>query len=191
MAKQVYSPYAGFMLGIMFYFEAVFFLPTDPILVIYCIERRDRALWYATIATFGSVLGALTSYALGYYIWHTAGEAIIHQSFLNRFIKPETFLYMCERYRTYDSWAILMAGLIPVVPFKVVTFTAGFCKLSLLPFTVYSCIVRGVRFYLVALFAMIWGAQKKEFIDRYFGILVALVMLVVGVIVWFIRSSYQ
>lgn len=191
MSQQVYSPYAGYMLGLMFYIEAVFFLPTDPILVLYCLERRDRALWYATIATIGSVLGALTSYAIGYYVWENAGEAIIHQSFLNRYVKPETFLYLCDRYRTYESFAILMAGFIPVVPFKAVTFTAGFCKLSLFPFTVYSSIVRGVRFFLVALLIKIWGAQMKEFIDRYFGLLVALVVLVVGVIVWFIRSSYH
>ncbi len=27
MARQVYSPYAGYMLGLMFYFEAILFCP--------------------------------------------------------------------------------------------------------------------------------------------------------------------
>lgn len=191
MSQQVYSPYAGYMLGIMFYFEAILFLPTDPILALYCLERRDRALWYATIATIGSVLGGITSYALGYYLWYTAGDAIIHQSFLNRFVKPETFLYLCDRYRTYESWAILVAGMTPIIPFKAVTLTAGFCKLSVVPFIVYSSIVRGFRFFLVAGLIQLWGAQMKEFIDRYFGVLVALVMLVIVIMIWFIRSSNQ
>jgi membrane protein YqaA with SNARE-associated domain len=188
MARQVYSPYAGYMLGIMFYFEAILFLPTDPILVLYCIQRPNRAMRYATIATIGSVLGGITSYALGYYLWSTVGDAIIHESFINRFVKPETFLYMCDRYRTHEGLAILIAGMIPIVPFKAVTLTAGFCRLSFLPFVFYSCIVRGFRFFLVAGLIKIWGAQMKEFIDRYFGVLVALVLLVVGVIVWIIRS---
>lgn len=191
MSQQVYSPYAGYMLGVMFYFEAILFLPTDPILVLYCLERQDRAWRYAAIATIGSVLGGITSYAIGYYLWSTVGDAIIHQSMVNRFIKPESFLYMCDRYRTYESWAILAAGMIPIIPFKVVTFTAGFCKLSLLPFIFYSSIVRGFRFFLVAGLVRIWGAQIKEFIDRYFGVLVALVMLVVVAIVWIIRSFNQ
>lgn len=190
MSQQVHSPYAGYLLGLMFYIEAIFFLPTDPILVLYCLERRDRALWYATIATFASVLGALTSYAIGYYLWQTAGDAIIHQSFLNRFVKPETFLYLCDRYRAYESWTILIAGFMPI-PFKAVTLTAGFCNVSLLPFTIYASIVRGFRFYAIAVLITIWGAQMKEFIDRYFGLLVALGVLVVGVVVWFIRSSYH
>lgn len=190
MSQQVYSPYAEYWLGFMFYMEAVFFLPTDPVLVLYCLERRDRALRYATIATIGAVFGALTSYAIGYYLWQTAGEAIIHQSFLNRFVKPETFLYLCDRYRTYESWTILIAGFMPV-PFKAVTLTAGFCNVSLLPFTVYASIVRGVRFFAIAGLIKVWGAQMKEFIDRYFGLLVALVVLVVSVVVWFVRSSYR
>jgi len=191
MASRVYSPYAGYMLGIMFYFEAILFLPTDPILVLYCIERRDRAYWFATIATIGSVLGGLTSYALGLYLWQSFGDAIIHQPFLNRFVEPKHFIYACSQYRTYESWAILIAGCIPIIPFKVVTLTAGFCQLALLPFTICACIVRGVRFFLIALVIQKWGAQSKEFIDRYFGILVALVVLIVGVIIWIKRSSYQ
>jgi membrane protein YqaA with SNARE-associated domain len=191
LGKQAYSPYADLLLGFIFYVEAIFFFPTDPILILYCLERRDRALRYATIATIGSVLGGLTSYGIGYYIWHVAGDAIIHQSFLNRFIKPDTFLDLCNQYRAYESWAILIAGFSFIVPYKAVTFTAGFCQLSVPPFIFYSCIVRGFRFYLVAILIKIWGTQIQEFIDRYFKLLVALVMLVVGIIILFMRLSYQ
>lgn len=190
LGKQVYSPYADLILGVMFYFEAIFFLPTDPILVLYCLERRERAWRYATIATIGSVLGGLTSYAIGYYVWHIYGEAIINQPMLNRLIKPENFLYLCDCYRTYDSWAILVAGFTPI-PYKAVTLTAGFCQLSVPPFIFYSFIVRGARFYLVAALINKWGIQMKQFIDRYFKLLVALVILIVGIIVWLIRLSYQ
>lgn len=188
MGKQVHSPYANLILGILFYLEAIFFVPTDPMLVLYCLERRDKSLWYATIATIASVLGGLTSYALGYYLWYAAGETIITNSFINRFIEPQTFTYLCEQYRLYDHWAILIAGFTPI-PYKAATFTAGFCSLSLLPFTIYSAIARGARFYLVALLIKIWGKEIQECIDRYFNLLVLLVMLIVGVVVWFVRSS--
>lgn len=190
LGKQVYSPYADILLGCMFYVEAIFFLPTDPILVLYCLERRDRAFWYALIATIGSVLGGITSYALGYYIWHVAGESIIHYPLLNRLVKPESFLYLCACYRNYQSLALLVAGFTPI-PFKAVTFTAGFCQLSLLPFIFYSFIVRGVRFFLVAAVISKWGAQMKQFIDQYFKVLVALGILVVCILIGLIRRSHQ
>lgn len=187
MGKQVHSPHADLMLGILFFLEAIFFVPTDPMLILYCLERRDKSLWYATIATIASVIGGLTSYALGYYLWHVAGEAIITHPWVNRFVAPHTFLYLCEQYRLYDHWAILVAGFTPI-PYKAATFTAGFCKLNLVPFTIYSFIARGARFYAVALMIKIWGKQIQEYIDRYFNLLVLLVMLLVGVVIWFVRS---
>lgn len=187
MGKQVHSPHADLILGVLFYLEAIFFLPTDPMLILYCIERREKSFRYATIATIASVLGGLTSYALGYCLWYFAGETIITNSFVNRFIAPDMFLYLCEQYRLYDHWAILVAGFTPI-PYKAATFTAGFCSLSLLPFTIYSAIARGARFYLVALLIKVWGAQMKECIDRYFNLLVMLVMLIVGAMIWFVRS---
>ena len=88
MGSSINSVYADYILCFLFYLEAIFFLPTDPILIVYCLERRDRALWYATVATLGSVLGGMTSYALGAVLWNCMGEQIIHNYYINCILSP-------------------------------------------------------------------------------------------------------
>lgn len=186
MGKQVYSPYAEVTLGVLFYIEAIFFLPTDPMLIMYCIERRDKAYRYATIATITSVLGGLTGYFIGYVLWHIAGQQIIHHPFVSYIMTPETFNHLCGLYKQYEALAILAAAFTPI-PYKAATLTAGFCNLSLMPFIIASLIGRGARFYLYAITISIWGKQIKQYIDRYFNLLVVCAMIAIGFVVWLIQ----
>lgn len=183
MGKKVYSKHATAMLAMLFYLEAIFFLPTDPMLIFYCIERRDRALFYATVATIASVLGGITAYCIGYVLWEYAGQQIIHNSLINYIISPQLFSALCTKYKEYESLAILVAGFTPV-PYKAATLTAGFCKLSVAPFIICSIIARGARFFLLALAIRKWGVQIKEYIDRYFNLLVILVVLIISISIW-------
>lgn len=187
MGRQVYSPYADGMLAFLFYLEAIFFLPTDPMLVMYCVTRRELSFRYATIATIASVFGGLTSYALGYFIWYYAGDYIMYNPIINCVVSPDMFTYVCEQYRIYDYWGVLIAGFTPI-PYKAATLAAGFCRLSIVPFTIYSCIARGARFYLLALLIYIWGPQIQECIDRYFNLLVVLVIVVAIIIIKYLLS---
>lgn len=186
MGSSVYSPYAEPILAFMFYLEAIFFVPTDPMLLVYCIERQDKAFRYATIATVSSVLGGLTGYAIGYVLWQTAGNAIIHSPMVNYVLSPENFTYLCGLYKQYEAWAILAAAFTPI-PYKAATLTAGFCSLSLTPFIISSFIGRGARFYLYAVAIYIWGPQIKEYIDRYFNLLVLLAMTLIIGLLWFLK----
>lgn len=183
MGQKVYSPHADMLLGFLFFLEAIFFLPTDPILILYCIERRNRALHYATIATIASVLGGITSYMLGSYLWNIAGQKIIYNTYLNYAFSPEKILQTIELYRTHEIWAIFIAGFTPV-PYKLATLTAGFCKLSFIPFVVCSIIARGARFYLLAIVIKIFGVQLKETINRYFNIILVLTLVLIVASIW-------
>ena len=183
MGKKVYSPYANILLGFLFYLEAIFFLPTDPILIVYCIERRDRALLYATIATISSVLGGITSYVLGSYLWEMAGQQIIYNTYLNFLFSPEKILAAMDSYRQNEVFAIFFAGFTPV-PYKLATLTAGFCKLNIIPFIVCSFFARGARFYGLAIIIKIFGVQLKETIDRYFNIILVLTLVIIALSIW-------
>jgi membrane protein YqaA with SNARE-associated domain len=180
LGRQVHSPYATPLLGVLFFIEAIFFVPVDPLLMLYCIENRSRALWYAAVATFASVLGGVAGYYIGFAIWETVGIRLV-----GLFFSTQQFNYAIEQFRHYEIWAVLIAGFTPL-PYKAVTLAAGFCKLPLIPFIICSAIARGARFFLVAIIIQIWGAQIKEFIDRYFNILVVLFTLLVIVAVWWI-----
>jgi membrane protein YqaA with SNARE-associated domain len=186
MGKQVYSPHATPMLAILFYLEAIIFLPTDPMLIVYCIERRDKAFFYATIATIASVLGGLTAYTIGYFLWHSFGPQIIHSSIVTYIMPPSMFYNLKELYHKYQAWAILAAAFTPI-PYKAATLSAGFCQLSLAPFIIASIIGRGARFYLYAITISIWGKKIKEYIDHYFNIFVLLAMVLIIGAVWLIK----
>lgn len=188
MGNRVYSPYGDVILGALFYLEAIFFIPTDPMLIIYCIERRDKAYYYATIATVCSVLGGLTGYYIGYTLWLTMGQQIIHHPMVSYIMTPATFNHLCGLYKKYESLAILAAAFTPI-PYKAATLTAGFCNLSLMPFIIASIIGRGARFYLYAITISIWGKQIKQYIDRYFNLLVLFAMTVIGIAIWLMQRS--
>lgn len=183
MGKQVHSPYATPLLAFLFFLEAIFFLPVDPLLVLFCIEHKARAWYYATVATCASVAGGVCGYFIGLSIWETVGQKMIAL-----FFSPEMFANAVELYKNYESWAVLIAGFTPI-PYKLVTLTAGFCGLPLIPFIMYSFIARGARFYLVAFVISTWGEQIKEYIDRYFNILVALFLVIALGVVWLMKYA--
>lgn len=184
MGSCVHKPHADLLLTVLFYFEAlIFFLPTDPMLIIYCIERRKKAFWYAFIATVGSVLGGATGYLIGYWLWESYGQIIINSRLVSMVLKPDDFSYLCELYKEHEYLAIFIAGFTPV-PYKAATFTAGFCKLGFIPFVICSFIARGARFFLYAIVITIWGEKIKEYLDRYFNLLVVLIILLISVSVW-------
>ncbi len=183
MGSTIQSPYADYILGFLFYLEAIFFLPTDPILIVFCLERRDRALTYATIALVGSVLGGITSYALGMLLWNACGESIVHNHFVNYVMNAKTFYYLSGQYQKYEWWAILVAGFTPV-PYKAATLAAGFCRLSFGPFVACSIIARGARFYLLAMICKIYGEQIKDSVQKYFNLILLLAVVLVIFTFW-------
>ena len=166
MGTKVHSTYAEAWLVALFFIEASFFvIPVDPLLILYCIENNKRSLYYATIATIASVLGGLFGYAIGFLMWDSIGIKLV-----DWIISEATFSQVVAKYKLYQNWVVLVAGFTPV-PYKAITISAGFCKLPLMPFIIFSLIGRGARFFLIAGAIRLWGGYIKIFIDRYFNYL--------------------
>ncbi len=175
MGKQAHSTHDGRILAVFFFIEAIVFFPADPLLILFCAEKRRKVFYYATIATVASVVGGVAAYFIGLFVWNSVGQKLV-----SLVSTPESFAILCEKYKANETWAILITGITPL-PYKLITLTAGFCKLPLIPFIICSFIARGVRFYLIATLMYIWGIKIKEYIDRYFFLLVLLfILLVVG-----------
>lgn len=183
MGSSINSVYAEYILCFLFYLEAIFFLPTDPILIVYCLERRDRALWYATIATFGSVLGGITSYAIGSILWNCMGEQIIHNQYVNCILSADMFHTLSAKFQAHEWLAILVAGFTPI-PYKAATLAAGFCKISLAPFIMASIIARGARFFLFAIVCKTYGERIKDSINKYFSLILLFAGIIIIITVW-------
>ncbi len=177
MGTLVHRPFGIFILALFFFIDAIVMLPAGPMLVLFCSERPKRSFLYALVATIASVIGGIAAYYLGYYVWELAGQKIV-----SLVTTQQKFDYLCNQYQTHQAGAIFMAGLTPL-PYKVITLTAGFCRLSLIPFIVCSLIIRGARLFLIALIMFTWGAPIKNHIDRYFNSLVALfIVLLLGIV---------
>jgi membrane protein YqaA with SNARE-associated domain len=174
LGTQVHEPYAIALLAILFFLEAIIFIPVDPLLVIYCVEYPTRSFYFAFVATIASVAGALVGYAIGAFCWDLIGIKVA-----TLFFSPtqlESTIQLCKNYQGY---AILCSAIVPV-PFKLLTLSCGFFRFPLHQFIIFSIIARGIRFFLVAAILRIYGARVKEYIDRYFN---HLVLLLLGVLI--------
>lgn len=178
MESKTASSYAVFWLSFLFFIEAFFFIPVDPLLILFCINNSRRSIYYATIATLSSVAGGVFGYTLGALLWNGVGSKMV--GFL---ISEAAFNSAILKYKLYQNWAVLIAGFTPL-PYKAVTLSAGFCKLAIIPFILFSLISRGARFFLVAGAIRIWGPQIKGIIDQYFNQLVILFTLLIVLSFW-------
>lgn len=182
MSAQAHSRYASSTLAFLFFIEAIIFLPVDPMFVFYCLERRTHTWHYATVAMLASVAGACASYIIGFTLWLYLGQTIMHTPYAQYVMTPTTFETLCTQFQQHAWLALLIAGFSPI-PYKAATLVAGFCSISLVPFIICSLITRGIRFYGIAWLVHRWGNTVKDFIDRFFTILVGLSLLITLIVI--------
>ena len=121
MGNKVYSKHANTWLATLFFIEAVFFIPVDPILILFCVNNRKKSLKYASIATISSVAGGIFGFLIGKLMWNSIGIKLV-----NLVISEATFNSAIMKYQLYQNWAVLIAGFTPL-PYKAITLSAGFC----------------------------------------------------------------
>jgi len=175
LAKAAH-PHAIAWLALFAFVEASFFpVPPHPLLGLMCLAQPRRALWFALVATAASVLGGLLGYAIGWGLYDSVGDQLLgalgmRQSF------PVAACYL----REYGAEIIMIKGATPI-PFKLLTITAGFIHMPLLPFIGASLVSRSISFMIVGALFRLFGAPIKAFIDKYLGLVTAgFVVLVVG-----------
>ncbi len=165
-------------LFVLSFAESSFFpIPPDVLLGPMCLGNRRRAVWFATVTTIASVLGAALGYAIGWGAWEAVDQFMY--SYVPGFT-PEHFQKVEAWYEQWGVWVLFAAAFTPI-PFKVFTIAGGVFEQPLALFMIVSLVGRGLRFYLVAgLFAWM-GHKATPFIDRYFNWLcVAFVILLIG-----------
>jgi len=173
MAADKRAPWA---LALVSFIESSFFpIPPDVMLIPMVLSRREKAWWYATIATVASVFGGLLGYAIGYYFYDAVGLPILR--FYGREHALDTFI---EFVHTYGVPAVIIKGMTPI-PFKVVTIAAGVAKMDLAAFIGASIVARAMRFYLVAALLYFFGDPIRAFIERRLTLVTTVfVVLLVG-----------
>ena len=180
MAADKRAPWA---LAAVSFIESSFFpIPPDVMLVPMVLSRRQKAWWYATIATVASVIGGLFGYAIGYYLYDAVGLPIL--KFYGREHALDSFMTFVH---VYGVPAVIIKGMTPI-PYKVVTIAAGVGHMNLLAFIGASIVARAMRFYLVAGLLYFFGEPIRAFIETRLALVTtAFVVLLVG---GFIAASY-
>ncbi|MDE2835335.1 MAG: DedA family protein [Bacteroidota bacterium] len=168
------SPYGLLALFVLAFAESVFFpVPPDVLLIAMALGRRSRALWFGLVCSAGSLLGGMTGYALGHFVWLSGEEFTALARFFFDVVpgfSESVYYELGERFEAWGFIIVFTAGFTPV-PYKLFTVSAGAFAINFPLFVLASAISRTARFLLVS--GLIWkfGFTVKRFIDRYFNIL--------------------
>jgi len=153
---------APYYLSLLSFLESFIlpFPPPDVMLAPMSVAQPGRALRFASLTLFFSVLGGLVGYLIGAFLFDLAQPLIVEWGYQPRF---ETVMRWFEQ---WGFWAVLVAGFSPV-PYKIFTIAAGVLQLALIPFVLASIIGRGMRFFLVAWCLAKYGPAIENKLMRY------------------------
>jgi membrane protein YqaA with SNARE-associated domain len=162
MMRQAKSKKAVWVLMMVSFIESSFFpLPPDPVLAIVVAKNKDKAIYYAVLCAFASVLGGFLGYYIGYAFFELIGSKIF--SFYGQ---TEKFNDVVATLNQWAFWIICAKGLTPI-PYKIITIASGFAKIDLLTFGVASLITRSARFLLLSFICKRYGEQFLVFIEKH------------------------
>lgn len=164
------------LFGVAFSESSFFPIPPDVLLVAILMTReRVRAYFYAGITVFGSVLGGLLGYTIGYFLFQTVGVWIVSTYHL------EAELIVVQKLFSDNAfWAIFAAAFTPI-PYKIFTISAGLFMISISVFVVASVLGRGLRFFIVATIMKFFGEKIKEIFYKYVGLISLIIFaMIVG-----------
>ncbi|EAU55544.1 YqaA family protein [Mariprofundus ferrooxydans] len=169
-------PQASWALFVIAMIEAsVFPIPPDILLLALALGKPQKALRFASIATAGSVVGAVIGYGIGMFLF-----VAVAQPLLEFYHAMERFAEVQQLFAEYGVVIVLIAGFSPI-PFKVITIAAGAFGLSFPAFIVAALLSRGARFYLEGALLRWGGDALRALVERHFEWLtVAVVVVVIG-----------
>ena len=159
----------------------------NDILVVWMVtQHKDRLLYYAAMATLGSVAGCLVIYWLAY----KGGEAFVKRRFGTGNVERGL-----ETVRRYGLLALLVPSMLPPpAPFKIFVILAGVVRIRPLSFIAAIGIGRGLRYLIEGMLAVWYGDMALRYIDEH-GKMAALIaagaVAVTGIVValWHRRKS--
>jgi membrane protein YqaA with SNARE-associated domain len=152
----------------------------DLLVVTMVINHPARLIYYASMATLGSLAGCLTLYVIG----RRGGEALLRSRFGSDRLERSM-----ATFQRHGLLAILVPALLPPpAPFKLFVLLGGVTGVPVLQFAAAILIGRGLRFFGLALLAAWYGQQALDYMQRH-GRVVGLVLALViaaGAVAWWL-----
>jgi len=156
----------------------------DALTIVLTAHERDAWIYYAVMATLGSVLGGYLTYRLG----RKGGEQALARRLSKKRIE--------KVHRAFERWGfatILVPALLPPpTPLSPFLLGAGAMNYPLPKFLLTLTAARGLRFTLVAYLASVYGQRVFRFLMQHYRemlwALIALAVLIgVGLAIYFLR----
>jgi len=179
LAQSRHIPTALFAIA---FIEASFFpIPPDVLLVAVLMISATRWWQYAGIVTAGSVLGALLGYAIGWGFYKTIGVRVADAYNLQEVIRLIGIKFEAHAFLTVFTAAFTL------IPFKVITISAGLFKISIWQMVLASIIGRGMRFFAIAYLIKVYGKRINSIVYKYFNIisLAFVALLILAILIYF------
>lgn len=168
----------GVLIG-MFLESSIVPIPSELVLVTAGLLGIN--IFYITFfGAIGSTLGSI----VGYYIGRHAGRPFIDHFGKYFFLSKEHIKRAENWFKRFGKWTILISRLIPIIPFKVFSITAGVLKMDLPRFLVFTFIGTIPRAFLLG-----WIGLKimEAKISIFLALGVAVVVL--GVLYYFVNKK--
>lgn len=143
-----------------------------------CLEKRERAFYYAGLCTIASVLGGLLGYVIGMFFWTTFGDPLI----IFYGLENEFALFQ-NQFAEHGFWYVFIFGL-TFFPYKVITIASGLVAMDPFLFIIASVISRGFRFYIEAGLLWKFGERIRGFVEKRLVLSVSVAVLLVAVLVF-------
>ena len=130
----------------------------DLLIVWLTIQHPHRMLYYALLATLGSVAGCTALFVIA----RKGGEAFLRKRLHERHIERATAVV-----RKYGLLSVLVPSLLPPpAPFKIFVLAAGVAQVRIRDFVIAIGIGRGLRYFGEGLLALWYGERAAAFLTR-------------------------
>jgi membrane protein YqaA with SNARE-associated domain len=131
----------------------------DILVVLMVREHKSLMLYYAVMATAGSVAGC---YAI-YYLAEKGGE-----TFLRKRLKQGAIDRTLALYKRHGLLALMIPALLPPpAPFKLFVLAAGLAEVRPLQFVIAIGAARGVRYLALGVLAIYYGDAALDMMRRH------------------------
>ena len=157
----------------------------DLLVVLMVTQNKALMLYYAAMATLGSVVGC-------YVIYYLAGKG--GEAFLRKRTRAGALERTLALYRRHGLLALMVPALLPPpAPFKLFVLGAGLAGVRPLPFVTAIAVARGARYVALGVLAIYFGDAALELM-RTRGREVALWLvaaILLGALLWWWRGRVR
>jgi membrane protein YqaA with SNARE-associated domain len=110
----------GITLFVLSFANAIF-LPVGPevVFVPTLVVSQSKLIPYALYCIIGSVLGLMVTFYTAYYF---------SQTFIEKYVSAEKIKSGVALYSKYGPWALIIAAMFPVFPFRTLVIISGCLK---------------------------------------------------------------